>query len=222
MEITLGLILAYIILIPFIIMNIAIMMGTFFQHRFAQFTRKALGLEEEFEQRHSKLYGIIYTVVWLAVGIAGLFTLDNPLSLGGFMVLLAFRGGANLGKRVVFGLHDRKLIKQKSQDTRIMRLVSLALQMGLIVEILFLLIWGLSYNFLYYTVRTTLGVDVNILMIALWIAGLAFGFIYAYLRGRLAQGFLLKDEIGIVLFLSGRWLESKIKEKTKFFPFFPW
>lgn len=215
---TLELILVYILLLPFILINIAIIIGSFLEGKVAGFARKILKLEEEFEQARAKTFGIIYTIIWLVAGVAGVLMLDNPLSLGGIMVFLAFRGGANLSTRVLFGIHDTKLIKLKTEDSKIIGLVSIAFQIGIAVEVLFLLMWGLLYKFLYLTVRTAFGVDVNIIMITLWGTGLIFGFIFAAIRSRGAQGFLLKDEIGIILLLSGKWLEEKIKEKTKFLP----
>jgi len=216
--IALEIILVYLILIPFILLNIAIIIGTFLESKVANFAIKILKLKEGFEEEPSKKFKLFYTLVWILAGIIGDLSLPQPISLDGFMVLIAFRGGANLGTRVIFGLHDTRLVKEATSDSSIIRLVSIAFQMGLAVEALFLLAWGLLYKFLYLTVRTAFGVSANTLMVVLWISGLIFGILLATIRSRGTEGFLLRDEIGIVLLLSGKLLEEKIKEKTKFLP----
>ncbi len=221
MQFPIDLILGYIILIPFIMFNIAIGMGSFFQGKLAKFSRKVFKLDEDFELKTPKKYSLTFTIAWLVVGIIGVFTLDNPLSLGGFMILIAFRGGANLGKRVVFGIHDKKLIKSKTEDKKLISIVSTAFQIGLIVEVLFLLMWGILYKYMDLTIKTTFNIESNLLLLLLWGLGLLFGLGFAFVQSKGVQKFLLKDEIGLILIVSGRWMDEKVKEKTKFIPWKP-
>lgn len=209
-------ILAYVILVPFILLNIALILGKFLEGRITEFARKILKIEIPYEKEKERMFNLIYTIIWLVIGIIGVLMLDNPISLGGFMVFIAFRGGANLGKRTVFGFHDSKLIHEATSDTTLIGIVSFAFKLGLIVEVLFLLAWGLLYKFLSLTIKVAFGLSTNSLMFILWFSGLIFGLGFGIFRSRLAKSFLLKDEIAIVLLFTGKALEEALKTKIKF------
>jgi len=147
------------------------------------------------------------------VGGISVFLLDNIISLGALIVFLAFRGGAALSKRVIFGIHDVKIMKHQLSNKKITKIISFMIKVGIIVELLFLLILGILYRYLSDSVKTTFGIEVNILAIFLWIAGFIYGIIFSVIQSSLSKQFLLKNEIGIALILSGQIVKGKVKEK---------
>ncbi len=213
MTLTVELILAYVILIPFIIINIFFSFGSIFQKKVSKFLQKILREEEKFKDSQYKKFKYINFLIWFAVGGINVFLLDNPISLGALIVFLAFRGGATLSKRFIFGIHDVKIIKHQSSDKKITKIFSLMIEVGIIVELLFLLIWGILYHYLSVSVKTTFGMEVNILAILLWSAGFIYGIIFSAIQSSLSKQFLLKNEIGIALVLSGQTVKEKVKEK---------
>ena len=213
-------ILAYIILIPLIMVNILFSLGSFFQKRTVIFLQKKLKVEEEFKDSQDKVFNIIHLIIWITVGVINVLNLDNIISLGSIIVFISFRGGVTLSKRLIFGIHDIKLMKSHLSNKRIAKLASLAVKISIIIELLFLLLWGISYKYLSISIKSNFGLDVNILTIILWIAGFIYGLIFSFIQSSLTKHFLLKNEIGIVLLLSGEIFKEKAKEKLSLPKFF--
>jgi len=213
MTITVEVIIAYVILIPFIIINIFFSIGSIFQKKVSKFLQKTLREEEKFKDSQYKKFKFINLLIWFAVGGINIFFLDDLISLGALIVFLAFRGGATLSRRVIFGIHDVKIMKHHLSDKKITKIISLMIKVGIIVELLFLLILGILYRYLSVSVKTTFGIEVNILAIFLWIAGFIYGIIFSVIQSSLSKQFLLKNEIGIALVLSGQTVKEKVKEK---------
>ncbi len=213
MTITVEVIIAYVILTPFIIINIFFSIGSMFQKKVSKYLQKTLREEEKFKDSQYKKFKFINFLIWFGVGGISVFLLDNIISLGALIVFLAFRGGAALSKRVIFGIHDVKIIKHQLSDKKITKIISLMIKVGIIVELLFLLILGILYRYLSVSVKTTFGIEVNILAIFLWIAGFIYGIIFSVIQSSLSKQFLLKNEIGIALILSGQIVKGKVKEK---------
>ncbi|MBY8986626.1 MAG: hypothetical protein KGD65_16255 [Candidatus Lokiarchaeota archaeon] len=215
MTITIEIILAYVILIPFIIISILFSFGSLVQKKVSKFLQKIIKEEEKFKDSQYKKFKVINFVIWIAVGGVNVFFLDNPLSLGALIVFLSFRGGATLSRRFIFGIHDVKIMKDHLSDKKTTKIISLMIKMGIIVELLFVLVWGILYRFLSVSVKTTFGIDVNILTILLWIVGFTYGIIFSLIQSRLSNHFLLKNEIGIALVFSGVMVTDKVEEKKK-------
>ncbi len=213
MTITFEIIIAYLILIPFILINLFISLGLIFQKKVSKFLQKILGEEEKFKDSHYTKFKVINLLIWITVGGIFAFFLNEPISLGALIVFLSFRGGATLSKRSIFTIHDVKIMKHHLSDKKITKIISLMLKVGIIVELLFLIIWGILYRYLSVSIKTTFGIEVNILAILLWIAGFIYGFIFSVIQSSLSKNFLLKNEIGIALILSGQTLKEKVKEK---------
>ncbi len=216
MTITFEVIVAYLILVPFILINLFISFGLIFQKRVSKFLQKILGEEEKFKDSHYNKFKIINLTIWIAVGASFVFFLDELFSLGALIVFLAFRSGTTLSKRSIFTIHDVKIMKHHLSDKKIAKIFSLMLKVGIIVELIFLIIWGILYRYLSISIKTSFSLDVNILVILLWIAGFIYGFIFSVIQSSLSKNFLLKNEIGIALILSGRSLKEKVQEKKKF------
>jgi len=212
-TITVELIIAYVILIPFIIINIFFSIGSLFQKKVSKFMQKILREEEKFKDSQYKKFKYINILIWIAVGSINVFFLDEPISLGALIVFLAFRSGATLSKRFIFGIHDVKIMKHHLSDKKTTKIISFMLRIGIIVELLFLLIWGILYQYLSVSIKTTFGIEVNILAILLWITGFIYGIILSVIQSSLSKQFLLKNEIGIALVLSGEIIKERIKEK---------
>ena len=213
MTIAFDVIIAYVILIPFIIINIFFSFGSMFQKKVSKFLQKILREEEKFKNSQHKIFKFINFFIWIAVGGITVLFLDNPISLGALIVLLAFRGGATLSKRFIFGIHDTKIMKHHSSDKKITKIISLMLRLSIIAELLFLLTWGILYRYLSTSVKTTFGLEVNILALILWVAGFIFGIVFSVIQSSLSKDLLLKNEIGIALVLSGQTVKQKIKAK---------
>ena len=163
MTITVEVIIAYVILTPFIIINIFFSIGSMFQKKVSKFLQKTLKEEEKFKDSQYKKFRFINFLIWFGVGGISVFLLDNIISLGALIVFLAFRGGVALSKRVIFGIHDVKIMKHQLSDKKITKIISLMIKVGIIVELLFLLILGILYRYLSVSVKTTFVIEVNIL-----------------------------------------------------------
>lgn len=213
-SIAIDQILAYIILIPLIMVNILFSLGSFFQKRTVISLQKKLKVDEEFKGSRDKIFNIVHLIIWITIGTINVLNLDNLISLGSILVFIAFRGGAALSKRLIFGIHDIKLMKSHSSDKKIAKIISLAVKIGIIIELLFLLLWGISYKYLSVSIKSNFGIDVNILVIILWIVGFIYGLIFSAIQSSFTKHFLLKNEIGIVFLLSGQSLKEKVKTKV--------
>ena len=213
-AITIEVFIAYVILIPFIFINLLFSLGSFFQKKVSKFLKKSLKEEEKVKDSQYNKFKLVNILIWVAVGSIIVFLLDDPISLGALIVFLAFRSGATLSMRFIFGIHDVKLIKHQLSDKKLTKIISLVLKVGIIVELLFLLIWGILYRYLSMSVKTTFGLEGNVLAFFLWIAGFIYGIIFSVIQSSLSKQFLLQNEIGIVLVLSGQLVREKIKDKT--------
>lgn len=206
-------ILVIIILIPFILGNLFFTIGSLIQKKIYALIEKKLNIEEK--QTHSRILNIINLVVWLIIGVVLLFTLDAPISIDGLFIILAFRSGLTLSRRIVLGIHDVKVMRNQMSEKRYLKIASLAVKISVIIEVVFILAWALSYRFINVTVKSSLGININYLVIFLWVIGVAYGMVISLIFSFLSKQFLLKGEIGIVLLFSGVALKDKLNEKVK-------
>ena len=199
------------ILIPFIIINLFLLMGALFQKILSSFLQKIFKVEENFEESENKLFKRINLFIWIAIGTINVVFLDDPVSLGAIFIFLAFHSGISLSKRFIFGIHDIKTMKFHLPDSKTTNIASFIVKVSIVIELLFVLAWGLLYKYLSVSIRSNLGIEVNFLMIILWLSGLIYGIVFSVIQSHFSKQILLKNEIGIALMLSGEGLKKKIK-----------
>ena len=213
MTLTIDLMIAFIILIPFVMISVFISFGSLFQKKLAKFLQKIIKEEEKVKDSQFKKFKIIHFIVWIAVGGINVFYLDSILSLGALIIFLSFRSGATLSRRFVLGIHDVKIMKQHFSDNKISKILSFMIKLGIVIELLFVLIWGILYRFLSVSVKSSFGIEVNLLAFLLWSAGFVYGCIFSAIQSKLSNQFLLKSELGIALVFSGEVVKDKIEAK---------
>lgn len=213
MLLSIELVLAYIILIPFIIINITLSFGLFFQKITGIFLRKVFKLEENYSK--NKIFSYINFFLWIIIGLVNVSNLDTPISIGALLVFLAFRSGTSLSKRLIFGIHDIKIMKSNFSEKRIKKLISRVVKFGIIIELMFLLSWGILYRYINLSVKSNFGIEVSFLVLVLWVIGFIYGIIISAIQSSFSKYFLLKNEIGIVLLFSGELLKEKIMRNFK-------
>ena len=211
MSISVEIILAFIILIPFIIINLFLWIGALFQKVLSSFLQKFFKVDEKSKEPKNKLFKWINFIIWVAIGTIFVLYLDNPVSLGAIFIFLAFRSGTTLSKRFIFGIHDIKTMKSHLPDSKITRIASSIVKVSIVLELLFVLSWGLLYKYLSVSIKSNLGIEVNMLIIILWVSGLIYGIIFSVIQSSFSKQILLKNEIGIALILSGEAVKEKIK-----------
>jgi len=211
MSFSVELIFAFIILIPFIIINLFLWIGALFQKVLSSFLQKAFKVEDKFKEPKKKLFKWINLFIWIAIGTINVIYLDNPVSLGAIFIFLAFHSGTTLSKRFVFGIHDIKAMKFHLPDSKTTKIAASIVKVSIVIELLFLLSWGLLYKYLSVSIKSNLGIEVNILLLILWGSGLIYGIIFSVIQSSFSKQILLKNEIGIALMLSGEGVKGKIK-----------
>ena len=191
-------------------------MGSFFQGGAAKLLLKTLKEKEEIREAHYMKFKIFNIVIWILVGTLFFVSLDNPFSLGGFMVLFAFRSGASLSRRFIFGIHDIRILKKNSPQNKVLDMVSIIIKFSVFIEILFVLTWGILYQYLSVSVNSLFGIEVNLLTLFLWIAGFCYGIIGSVVQSIISKQFILKNELGIALLFSGQIIADKVKKKKNY------
>ena len=216
MSFSVELTLAFIILIPFIIINLFFSFGALFQKLLSSFLQKALKVEDKFKESKNKLFKWINFIVWISIGTINVLYLDNPVSFGAIFIFLAFRSGTTLSKRFIFGIHDIKTMKFHLSDSKTTRIASYIVKVSIALELLFVLSWGLLYKYISVSIKSNLGIEVNMLIIIIWGSGLIYGIIFSVIQSSFSKQILLRNEIGIALMLSGEGYKEKIKKKNVF------
>ena len=187
MSFSIELILAFIILIPFIIINLFLWIGALFQKVLSSFLQKVFKVEEKFKEPKKKLFKWINLFIWIAIGTINVIYLDNPVSLGAIFIFLAFHSGTTLSKRFIFGIHDIKTMKSHLPDSKTTKIASSIVKVSIVLELLFLLSWGLLYKYLSVSIKSNLGIEVNILLLILWGSGLIYGIIFSVIQSSLSK-----------------------------------
>ncbi len=137
----------------------------------------------------------LFTTVWLAVGAMSLLV-SRPPSIFTLFVFLAFKGGADLGAKMIFGLHDLRKLKGR---TILRHMVFMAVLVASVPSILFFLTWKLFYNFLLSVSAVLLEVSVSKLSFYLWAGGVVFGVAFGAIRSWGEEGILLRGELALVM-----------------------
>ncbi len=137
----------------------------------------------------------LFTAVWLVVGVLSLL-ISKPPSIFTLFVFLAFKGGADLGAKVIFGVHDLRKFRKR---TIMGHMVFMAVLVAAVPSILFLLTWKLFYQLLLSASAGLLGVSVSRLSLYLWVGGVIFGAAFGAVRSRGEEGILLRGELALVM-----------------------
>jgi hypothetical protein len=214
---TITVLIAFLILIPFIFINIFLWFGSFLQKRISTFLLKKFGALENFKRSHYKKFNLFHSIIWISVGLLNVLLLDEKISLGTIIIFLAFRSGANLSKRFIFGIHDTIIIKKNFSNSKVETKLTFLVRLGTITELSFLVIWGVLYQYLSVSVKSLLGVEVNLLVIMLWIIGFIYGILSSLILSKISDQILLQNEFGIAMLLSGQLLRDKVENKIKRF-----
>jgi hypothetical protein len=215
MAFLVEIIFAYMVLIPFIVFNIFILIGLFFQGRVASLIQKFTGPLKNPNGSYYKQFKLFNMIIWIMIGLFFFLTLNNPFSIGGIVVILAFRSGASLSRRFIFGFHDIMIIKKNLSEKKIMKMIIFMIRFSIIIDLLFVLTWGILYRYLSVLITSIFGIEVNFLTLFLWIGGIIYGTIIAVIQSVIGKQFLLKNEIGIALMFSGQVLKEKIVDEKQ-------
>lgn len=210
----LALLFVYILLIPFILMNIMISATGFLFSTAGKLIAKLL--KPQIPKNEKRGYEILFTIAWLLAGIYALKRLENTNMLLAALTFLTFRNGATITKRFIYGIHDAKIVKESTKDRKLTGLVSKAVVLGILAEVLFLFIWALSYKAITAGVTTLLRVELNRLVLYLWVAGAVFGAAFGAFISHNNRGILLQNELALMLLFTGkRSPEVSVKLKNK-------
>ncbi len=137
----------------------------------------------------------VFTLAWLAVGAISLLV-SSPPSVFTLFVFFAFKSGADLGAKVVYGVHDIRVMKTRRFVTGPL---FVALMIAALPSILFLLSWKLFYHLLLNVGAGLLGASVSKASFYLWLGGVLFGGAFGAVRSRGEKGILLRGELALVL-----------------------
>ena len=165
--------LAYILIIPFVLLNVMLSTVRFFFSSGSKLMAKIFRIQ--IPKNEKSRYEILFTITWIIVGIYALKSFKNTNMLLGILAFLTFRNGATISKKLIYGVHDANLIKESAGDKKILGLINRAVGVGILSEVLFLFIWALSYKAITVEIRTLLGLGLNKLILYLWIAGVILG-----------------------------------------------
>ncbi|MHA1712924.1 MAG: hypothetical protein ACTSW4_02605 [Candidatus Ranarchaeia archaeon] len=186
-------ILAYLILIPFILFNLGISLISFFKNRFTGFAVSLFGKTDSFARKN--VVDRAYTFFWIVLGsVACLVSgITDPLSL--LLTFLAFNSGGKITKQIIFTLHDMKILSAESGAIK-GRLIKASV-MFTMMQLLFLLAWGVTYRIASASLKTIFGLDAGIYVIIIWVSGLVVGILYGMARSRNEPLLLMKNELAL-------------------------
>ncbi|ADT84666.1 hypothetical protein [Thermococcus barophilus] len=195
-------VLAYVLIIPFVLLNVMISMMRFFISAGSKLMTKIFRIQ--IPKNEKREYEILFTITWIVAGIYALKSFKNTNILLGILIFLTFRNGAAISKKLIYGIHDANLIKENAEDKKILGLINRAVGLGILSEILFLFIWALSYRAITIGMNALLRLGLNELVLYLWIAGVVFGAVFGMFISHNNKGILLQNEVMLVLLFAGK------------------
>ncbi|AFK23104.1 hypothetical protein Py04_1533 [Pyrococcus sp. ST04] len=154
-------------------------------------------------KNEKKRYEILFTAIWVLVGIYALKSFKNINLFSKLFIFLTFRNGAVIFKKLIYGIHDFNLLK-KTEKGKALSLVSKAVGFTILLEILFLFALALSYRIITAGVKILFGLESGRFLIYLWIVGAIFGTIFGVFMSHNNKGLLLQNEMALVLLFTGR------------------
>jgi len=218
---------AWSLLLAVFLVNLAFVIGRLMAGMASKLMTRLVGAERDElwpqPSRRRTLLGILYTLVWL-VGVVGCLFIAAPGGLSIFsaasyiVVFLAFRGGANVARRVVLGLHDRRVISETQEEGELVRPVARAVGigwgLGLAASVIFMAAWAVVSQLLSAGIRTTFGLSYTPYSFSLWAGGAIFGLLHAWVLSRGEKALLLRDELAVASLLTLRGVVRMMEEKA--------
>jgi len=184
-------ILAYLILLPFILFNIVLSMITFIRNKFTRYAFSILRKDIVFAQKN--ITDRIYSFSWVVFGSVGCLVsgVTNVLTL--LMIFLAFNSGGNISKQIIFTIHDRRILSGEKEHVKrnFVKIIAILT----IIQLLFVLAWAVTYRIVSVSIKTIFGLDADIYIIILWVIGLIIGMIYSFIRTRKEPNLLMRNEL---------------------------
>jgi len=151
----------------------------------------------------------LFTIVWVGVGLYGAWKVRWDVLAMAF-AFLAFRGGANVSRTLVYSVHDGRIIEESTGERGALRILGRAVRISLLLDGLFVVAFALLYKALSTTANPS-GGSKALFILTLWLAGLLFGAAFGWFIARNNRGILLENQIAVVGFFTGK----KGKEKTE-------
>ncbi|ASI99495.1 hypothetical protein [Thermococcus celer] len=210
-----GELLAILLLATFLLIKIALTLMRTFGRITGRTWRKVLRLEVP--ENEKKGLERVYTLAWVLVGAWAFLKLWgwSPTRItAAFFGFLAFRGGANVAKTLIYGLHDQRIIEGYTEDSKVLGVVGKATKLSLLLETLFVVAFALAYKALSVALKPG-GMGANTFILSLWLSGLVFGSFFAWFIARNNRGILLKDAIATVGFFTLRKGKKKAEGTLK-------
>ncbi|WP_237710152.1 hypothetical protein [Pyrococcus sp. ST04] len=192
---------AYILVVPFILLNLAILVVSLFSSSISKLITTIFRIQPP--KNEKKRYEILFTAIWVLVGIYALKSFKNINLFSKLFIFLTFRNGAVIFKKLIYGIHDFNLLK-KTEKGKALSLVSKAVGFTILLEILFLFALALSYRIITAGVKILFGLESGRFLIYLWIVGAIFGTIFGVFMSHNNKGLLLQNEMALVLLFTGR------------------
>lgn len=202
-------------LVPLVLLNVLMSQGKIMGRQVGKLAGKLVPKDEvaapdveALRRRMTKVLNLLklgVTLLTLGLGVYALAKGGATISLSTISMIiaaaLAFRNGADLSRMVVYTRHDAAIISARSSDIPAGGLLTRILAVGMISNALFLALWSVLFFTVQAGVKTAAGVDVNQLAIILWAAGILGGLAIALAVARKETRFLLRDELGVGVFL---------------------
>ncbi|NJF25036.1 hypothetical protein [Thermococcus sp. Bubb.Bath] len=210
MKAMLSKIIGIILLLAFISIQTGLMMVRFFRKGMTTVLGRVI--PADIPENEKKSWEIIYTIVWLVIGLWALWELKDKTILGAFFGFFAFRGGANVGKLVIYSRHDAKLVERLGSG-RVLEMISTVTKLSLLLESLFLAALAFSYKALSVTLKG--GGTAGRFLLLLWLGGFIFGTLFGLFIARNNRGILLKDSLSTLAFFTMRKVSVKTSSASE-------
>jgi hypothetical protein len=208
-------ILVFALLLPLLFMNFGMSLSRAFARRLGTLTSRwvpesevatpqveALRLRLE---RLLKLAKFAVGAVGLLLGMYALVSGEQGFGIGSLalvvLLAVAFRNGADLSRTVIYARHDAAIIRARRGEVPAGRLLGPILALSVSGNALFLGLWAVLYYVLQEGTKLAAGVSVNRWALLLWGLGLVVGGLLSRTVARREDRFLLRNELGVGLFL---------------------
>lgn len=208
-------ILVFALLFPLLFMNFGMSLSRAFARKLGTLTSKwvpesevatpqveALRLRLERLLRLAKVgvgaFGLLLGLYALASGQQGFGIGSLALVV---LLAVAFRNGADLSRTIIYARHDAAVIRARSGEVPVGRLLGPILALSVSGNALFLGLWAVLYYVIQEGTKLAAGVSVNRWALLLWGLGLVMGGLLSRAVARREGRFLLRDELGVGLFL---------------------
>ncbi|ACS32653.1 hypothetical protein [Thermococcus gammatolerans] len=170
-------------------------------------------LRVEIPENEKKGYEILYTVIWIAIGLWAFWKLKDKTLLGAVLGIFTFRSGSNLSKTLIYTVHDQRIVREYSNEGRLLSIIGRASTLSLLIEALFVVTLGIAYKTLSITLKS--GMSAGNFLLYLWGAGFLFGLLFGWFVGRNNRGILMSNAFPILVFFMARTGKKKTEEVVR-------